>query len=474
MTFHQFLLILRARRKIVIATLLFTVTATLVVSLLLPKQYTASTAVLIDVKSPDPVAGMVIPGLASPAYMATQVDIINSNRVAQRVVEMLRMDKSAAIREQWIEATDGEGDLTVWLVELLKKKLDVRPSRESNVITIEYTGAEPEFTAAMANAFAQAYIDVNLELKVDPARQYAKWFEGQTKLVREKLEQAQNALSAYQQETGIVATDERLDHEVAKLNELSTQLTLVQAQTSDSNSKRKSAENPETLPEVLQNPVINSLKTDIARLEAKLQESSVNLGRNHPQTKRAQSELASLRSRMAAETRHVHSSLGTSYQVGKHKEKELLEAMDIQKKRVLELNRQRDDISVLKRDVEAAQRSFEGVSQRSAQTRLESHSMQTNISPLNPAPVPTEHSRPRILLNLLVSVFLGPLLGVGLALMLELANRRVRSADDLVEVIEVPVLETIPSASSLPPTRRFSNKLPHRKASTPALGAETP
>ena len=83
MTFHQFLLILRARRKIVIATLLFTVTATLVVSLLLPKQYTASTAVLIDVKSPDPVAGMVIPGLASPAYMATQVDIINSNRVAQ-------------------------------------------------------------------------------------------------------------------------------------------------------------------------------------------------------------------------------------------------------------------------------------------------------------------------------------------------------------------------------------------------------
>jgi len=107
----------------------------------------------------------------------------------------------------------------------------------------------------------------------------------------------------------------------------------------------------------------------------------------------------------------------------------LLEAMDIQKKRVLELNRQRDEISVLKRDVEAAQRSFEGVSQRSAQTRLESHSMQTNISPLNPAPVPTEHSRPRILLNLLVSVFLGPLLGVGLALMLELANRRVRSAD---------------------------------------------
>jgi len=384
------------------------------------------------------------------------------------------MDKSPAIREQWIEATDGEGDLTVWLVELLKKKLDVRPSRESNVITIEYTGVEPEFTAAMANAFAQAYIDVNLELKVDPARQYAKWFEGQTKLVREKLEQAQKALSAYQQKTGIVATDERLDHEVAKLNELSTQLTIVQAQTSDSNSKRKSAENPEMLAEVMQNPVINSLKTDIARLEAKLQESNVNLGRNHPQTKRANSELASLRNRLAAETRHVHSSLGTSYQVGKQKEKELLEAMDIQKKRVLELNGQRDEISVLKRDVEAAQRSFEGVSQRSAQTRLESHSMQTNISPLNPAPIPTEYSRPRILLNVFISVFLGTLLGIVVALILELVNRRVRSTEDLVEIIDLPILATIPSAALSSPQAKLPSRFSRRKTSRPALGVESP
>jgi chain length determinant protein EpsF len=326
----------------------------------------------------------------------------------------------------------------------------------------------------MANAFAQAYIDVNLELKVDPARQYAKWFEGQTKLVREKLEQAQKALSAYQQKTGIVATDERLDHEVAKLNELSTQLTIVQAQTSDSNSKRKSAENPEMLAEVMQNPVINSLKTDIARLEAKLQESNVNLGRNHPQTKRANSELASLRNRLAAETRHVHSSLGTSYQVGKQKEKELLEAMDIQKKRVLELNGQRDEISVLKRDVEAAQRSFEGVSQRSAQTRLESHSMQTNISPLNPAPIPTEYSRPRILLNVFISVFLGTLLGIVVALILELVNRRVRSTEDLVEIIDLPILATIPSAALSSPQAKLPSRFSRRKTSRPALGVESP
>jgi polysaccharide biosynthesis transport protein len=475
MTIHQFLLILRARYKVVVFTLLFTVITVFVVSLLLPKQYSASSALVVDVKSPDPVAGMVLPGLAIPGYMATQVDIINSDRVAQRVVTQLRMDESPAIREQWMESTEGKGDIKVWLADLLKKELYVRPSRESNVINIEFSGIDPDFAAAVANAFAQAYIDVNLELKVEPARQYSVWFEDQTKSLRDKLESAQQALSAYQQKTGIVAADERLDYEVAKLSELSTQLTIVEAQTSDSSSKGKSIDNPEMLNEVIQNPLINTLKSDIARLEAKIQESNVNLGRNHPQSKRAQSELASLRNRLASETRHVHRSIGTSYEVGKRKEKELREAMERQKKRVLDLNRQRDQLSVLKRDVEAAQRDFEGVSQRSALTRLESLAVQTNIATLNPASVPMKPSRPKILLNVLLSIFLGTLIGVGIALMLELVNRRVRSEEDLVEAFGLPVLASISSAALPSGLRKLPYRSSRRKVSRQqALGLEAP
>jgi chain length determinant protein EpsF len=474
MTLQQFLLILRVRYKAVIFTFLSTVIVTLMVSLLLPKEYTAKTAVIVDVRSPDPVAGMVLPGMVGPGYMATQADIINSDRVAQRVVKLLRMDESPVIREQWMEATGGEGELTVWLADLLKKKLDVRPSRESNVINIQFSGTDPGFAAAVANAFAQAYIDVNLGLKVEPARQYTTWFEDQAGIVRDKLEKAQQALSAYQQRTGIVATDERLDYEIAKLNELSTQLTIVQGQTSDSSSKRKSAGNSETLAEVMQNPLINSLKSDIARLDAKLQESNINLGKNHPQTQRAQTELAALRSKLASETKQIHDSIGTSYEVGKQREQELLEAMEIQKKRVLELNRQRDQISVLQRDAEAAQRDFEAVSQRSSQTRLESHSVQTNIAMLNSASVPTEHSRPRILFNLVISVFVGTLLGVAVALILELGNRRVRSAQDLLEAIDLPVLATISSAASPSVMRGLPGRFSRHKASRRALGVNPP
>jgi polysaccharide biosynthesis transport protein len=455
MTLRQFLLILRSRAKVVFYTLFATILITLVVSLIIPKQYTASAAVVVDVKSPDPIAGLVLPGLISPGYMATQVDIITSDRVSQRVVKLLHMDESPVFRKQWQDATEGKGDITVWLADFLHGKLDVRPSRESNVINIGYSSTDPVFTAAVANAFAQAYVDVNLELKVEPARQSASWFEGQTKFLRDKLEAAQAALSSYQQRTGIVATDEHIDYETTKLNDLSTQLTVVQGETSDSHSKSTSASS-DTLAEVIQNPLITTLKTDVARLEAKLQESNINLGKNHPQTQRTESELASLKARLDSETQKIYSSFNTSYQVGKQKENELVAAMAAQKARVLDLNRQRDEISVLKRDVESAQRDFEGTSLRAAQTRLESRSIQTNAVVLNPASEPTRHSQPRIFMNVLVSIFLGIMLGVSAALLLEINNRRIRSADDLAESIGLPVLASISSTIPMSALRRSS------------------
>ena len=449
MTPQQFLLILKARAWIIIITLLLTVAVTAGVSLVIPKQYTSTAAVVVDVKSPDPVMGMVLPAMMAPGYMATQVDIINSDRVAQRVVKSLRLDESPVIKEQWREATEGKGKLDVWLADLLQNNLDVKPSRESNVISISFKGADPRFAAGIANAFAQSYIDVNLELKVEPAKQYAAWFDGQVKQSRAQLEKAQAALTAYSQKSGIVASEERLDYENNKLNELSTQLTIIQGQTADSASKRKSTANSDTLAEVMQSPLINQLKADIARLDARLQESNVNLGKNHPQTQRAEQELASLRTKLDAETKQISTSIGTTLSVSKQKERELIDGIARQKIKVLELNKQRDEINVLKRDYETAQRNFEQVSQRSALTRLESTSGQTNLAILNPASEPLEPSRPRILLNILVAILGGTLLGVGLALLLELANRRVRSAEDLIEIIGLPLLAAIPRAEKL-------------------------
>lgn len=470
MTPQLFLLILRARYKIALATLILIVLSTYLVSLQLTKQYMSSTAVVIDVKSPDPVAGVILPGLIAPSYMATQLDIINSDRVAQRVVKILKLDQDADLKQRWLEKTEGKGDFNLWAAGPLRRKLIVQPSKESNVISIGFSGPDPVLVAAAANAFAQAYVDVNLELKIEPAKQYAEWFEGQARTLRDQLEKAQSALTAYQEKNNVLAMDEqRADYEKSKLSELSQALTSVQAQTSDSSSKRMNGNRTDTLADVMQNQVVISLKTDINRLEGKLRDSSVNLGENHPQTERMQSELASLREKLSAETRQISSSINTSYDIGRQREKELMQAIETQKKRVIDMSQQRDEITVLKREVDSAQRAFDTVSTKAVQTRMESQSVQTNVSILTPAVEPTSPAKPNILINVAGSVVIGTMLGLGIALLQELINRRIRSANDLVNVTNLPVLASISSVEVPPRWRDVADFMLRRKRSFPAL-----
>jgi chain length determinant protein EpsF len=447
MTIQKLLQSLRARYKVALLTLLLTVAAATIVSLILPKQYTAGAAVVVDIKSPDQMGGLMLQGVVAPGYMATQMDIINSHRVAKAVVTLLQMEDSATLREQWQTATQGKVQMIDWLAALLQRNLDVKPARESNVIRIDYTDPDPERAAAVANAFAQAYINVNLDLRVGPARQYAAFFEEQTKTARENLEKAQLALTTYQQKSGLTASDEGLDFEIAKLNEASSQLTVVQGQTTDSQSKRQGKS--DTVAEVMQSPLLNGLKADIARIEAKLNETNINLGKNHPQTQRTEAELGALKAQLSAETQKITNSIETTYQVGRQREQQLQGAVSAQKSRVLALNKQRDQLNVMRGDLQSAQRVFEAVSQRASQTNIESQTKQTNIAVLTAATAPGGPSKPRVLLNILASIFLGTVLGIGLALLLELSNRRVRSAQDLMEALGLPVLGSVSSASGL-------------------------
>lgn len=449
MSFQQFLLILRARAWVVIVTMLVVIGTAIGVSLLLPKQYTAMTSLVVDAKSNDPLMGSLLPAQMIPGYMATQVDIIDSDRVAQRVVSMLNLTQAQTIQDDWYKETDGQGSITVWLATLLKKKLDVEPSRESNVISISYTGTDPQFAAALANAWAQAYIDISLELKVEPAKQYAKWFDTQNDDLRKGLAEAQKRLSDFQLERGIVATDERLDVENARLAELSSQLSAIQAQLVDSESRRAQSGSADSMPEVMQNGLIQSLKADLARQQGVRGQLAGRYGSNHPEIARVDADIASLQERISQETQRVVRGLGTTTRVDAQREAEIKASLDAQKKKVLALKAERDQINVLLRDVENAQRAYDLVTQRLAQTNLESQTQQTNVVVLTPAVPPVKPSSPNLLLNAFLAVFLGLLFGLGGAIALELVDPRVRGSEDLGQLAGVPLLGVMPNGGKL-------------------------
>ncbi len=441
MTFGQFLSILRARWWLLLLVLLTTVGATLAVSLLLPKQYRAAASVVVDFK-PDPISAVIYGGMATPAFMATQVDIIRSDRVAQRVVRNLKLNENPQVRQQWLEEADGQGTIESWLGTVFQRQMDVVPSRESSVISISYKAPDPRFAAGLANAFVQAYIDTALELRVDPARQFSTFFESRSDDARKALEAAQSRVSAFQSEKGIIATDERLDIENARLNELSSQLTQIQAIVSDSDSRQRQAVGAQgdRLAEVLNNPIVGQLKSDINRGEARLQELSTRLGENHPQVREARANLTVLRSRLVSETERVTGGVTVSSNINRQREAELRGSLQAQRAKVLSMRAVRDDGLILLRDVENAQRTYDALQQRLTQTNLEGQTTQSNVNVLTMATPPIEPSSPRVVLNTLLSVFIGTLLALGLAMVLELMDRRVRNVDDVVAALGLPVL----------------------------------
>lgn len=445
MTPYQVYTVMKAKWKLAASILALTVVTTMIVTFFLPKQYTAKASVLVDIKSPDPIAGMVLPGLMSPSYMATQVDIINSEKVANKVIQAMGLTNVEQLREQWSDDTQQQGSFESWLADMLHKKLDVRPSRESSVINISYESTDPRFSAALANAFVKAYIDATIELRADPARNYSTLFGAQAQELRKRLETAQRKLSDYEQAHGLIATDERLDIETARLAELSSQHVALQSVAADSSSRRRTANDNSA--EVLANPVVSSLSAELVRQEAKLKELGATLGASHPQVQQLQENTRELRARLSTETARVKSSLGVSDTVNSSRLAQAKSALEAQRQSVLKMKTQRDEAAVLMKDVMSAQAALDAVQVRFNQTDLEKQSTQTNVSILQDATPPSEKSSPRVWLNLALSIVGGLAIATSVALGGELLNRKVRSAYDILNDIDVPILATFGSVN---------------------------
>jgi chain length determinant protein EpsF len=295
--------------------------------------------------------------------------------------------------------------------------------------------------AALANGFAQAAIETNIELKVEPAKQYASWFDQRSRALRADLQEKQRKLSDYQSKNGIIATDEKLDVENARLAELSTELVTIQGMRQESQSRQHQVgSDVSTLPEVLQSPVIQSLKAALSQAEAKKPDVAARLGKNHPDYQAVEGEITNLRTRIAQESANIAASLGSTTQANLRREDGVRQALEAQKKRVLELKYQHDQAAMYQSDVTAAQRDLDEVSQRLAQSNLESLTQQTNVVQLSTATAPSSPSSPKLVINLIVAIFLGGVLGIGTALATEMRDRRVREDEDIVDLLGVPLL----------------------------------
>lgn len=459
----QILRTLRARYKIVLLLLIVTVAAAFAVSLVMTKTYKATTSLVLNNKGIDPVTGLNVPAQLMPGYMPTQVDIVNSKMVALKVIDDLKLAENTEVKARFASTNHAQASIQDWLADGLRGNLSVEPARDSSVLNISFKGDDAEYVARVANAYAAAYQQVSVDLKVAPAQKASGYINEQIKILREKFEEAQNRMSAYQKENNIFSSDNKLDVETARLNELSSQLVMAQGQSMEASSRQRQVQsNAGGSPDVLANPLIQSLKSRLSEAQAKFADTSARLNVNHPQYIAAKSEVDSLRANLNQQIGLASTGVASNARIQQQREAEVRAALNAQKTKVLALNSARDELSVLANEMENAKRAYETASQRLTQTSLEGQSMQSDVAVLTAATAPRSPAGPRLLLNLLVALVVGLILGIGAAIAMELLDQRVRSGDDLTLLFGLPLIGVIEKTKPLKfrPQSRLSGPTP--------------
>lgn len=457
MNFKQILVILKLRWWLVLLVSVLVVAATAVASMQLPKRYEAHTTLLLDVKA-DPLLATLMPSLATPGYIATQTEIIQSDRIAGRVVKMLGLAQNGAAVAQWREETEGRIPLDKYFGDVMQRGLQVVPGKGSTVMTIAFSAADPKFAAAAANTFARAYIDLGVELRVGPAREYAGFFDERAKALRVDLEAAQGKLSAFQQKKGILVSAERLDMEMSRLASLEGALAGAIADSAETSSRQRNA-GTENSVDVQQSGAVQGLKSELARLETKLMEISTNYGSSHPMRIQLDAQIAELKQQIAREMRRVSGATTNVNRIAGQRIAELRSLVETQKRSVFSMRSERDEASLLLKELETSQRAYETVTQRRSQLANESQAEQASARVLSPAVEPLTHSFPNIPKNIIVAVVIGLLLGAAAALGWEMLDRRIRSEADMYVGDGIPVLGVMSSSPNrgqvrrMPPTR---------------------
>lgn len=485
MTLMQFLSLLRARLKLIVGVVVAVVGVVAIVSLVMPKQYVASASVVVG---PGGTAasldGHSAVSQTVDSIVATQEDIIGSRRVAEKVVDSLGLEHNANAWQliggdsinplgkvkSWIShllpqddnGAGGPSTLRDQLADALSRNLHLTSQLNSRVININYTSQDPQFAATAANAFADQYMGAVLNLNVQPAKANSRWLNDQTKQLKANLERAQQNLAAFERKTGIVGVGDKLDLENARLTQLTTQLVAAQAQgyTSDSQQKqlktflKKGGSVPT---EVQANSMVQQLRLRITQQQATLTDLSHQVGRRHPKYRAAETELRQLRGELSTTQRTVAKGLLENTGMSAQQVTALKNAIAQEKAKILKLTGDHNQAALLQQDVDNARQTYSSALQHASQANMASQMDRTDISMIAPAVMPRSPAKPRVGFNIAVAFVLGTVIAIGLALWAELNNRFVRSPDDILEFIGVPVLGVLGTVRhARPAARRIS------------------
>jgi succinoglycan biosynthesis transport protein ExoP len=481
--------ILIKRKWTVVTTLILMVVLVTIFSLRMTKLYRAAGRIALTTEA----AGVFkdTPGSngneeSEISSIETQVKIIQSESLALQVAHKLQLERRPEFGGQKTAAgmnvtdtrnlnTANEGAY----IGFLRGSLEVETIPNTRMIEIRYINPDPKFSAAVVNAYINAYVEQNIKTKFDSTMQAADWLSKQLADLQIKVESSQQKLVEYERAHEIVGTDEKKNVVMSKLDQVNSELTIAENDRIQKQALYTYAKsgNAEMLAAVVQNPLAQKLREQEADLTSQHAQLSAQFGPQYPKVIEINTRIQQVQRLLDAEVQKSIGRLQTDYLASQKREDMLRSAFDKQKQEANTLSQDSIQYSILKRDADSNRNIYEGLLQKLKEAGIEAGLRSSNIRIVDYARAPAGPYKPDVPRNMWLAILIGLTGGIALAFAVEAMDNTVRTVEQAESISQVPSLGMIPLATAASEQTAYGRKFLNKggnKASTAALSLNDP
>jgi len=476
---RDYLDIILRRKWLVLSILLVSFVTTLIVSYSMQPLYKAKGRIELSVQAPRVTKFEDTLGsqLQTREFIQTQFKLLQSESLAGRVIERLQLDTSPAFHppakteaEESIFAgikrffanmlksvSDSQGheqqdDSQLTQLRLRKstesrfaRSLQVQPERDTTLISLAFISPDPVVASDVLNALIQEFIAWQVDKKVESSVSAKKQLEKQIDLARIQLEKAETNLNAFARKAGIVSLNSNLNLIYSQLEEGNKAVASAQTERMSKEAVYNQArQGTESIPAIVENQMIQKLRSDYNSLAADYKESSVTFKDDYPKLQNLKAKMQDIDRQIRNEENRFVESIKTDYLTALKKEEVLKQDTESKKALAMELNDKATQYKILEREVETNKLIHQSLFERSRELDARVGTELGSVQVVDYATRPLRPYTPNVPQNLLIALLAGLIGGIGLAFLLEYLDNTIKRIDEISDRFHVPILGVLP------------------------------
>jgi capsular exopolysaccharide synthesis family protein len=477
----HYLWILRRHRWKIFAFVATSVLATAIVSLRMKPVYESTAVVDIDFEAPADVVGEnnnhSTSDLEDPeTFIATQIKLIQSDAVLRPVAEEFHLlgqeDPNNKVSAEKLQQS---ASAPVSLSNL-------RVSRPSGtyLLQLSYRSTNPQVAADVANAIANSYVAHLYNIRIRSSASLSQFMEKQLEELKAKMEQSNLALAKFEKDLNVVNPEEKTNILSARLMQLNTDYTAAQgdrvAKEAAFNAMKSGS---------LEAAQISTQGDSLAKLSDQLNQArqrfalvKATYGSNHPEYKKAASELAEIEKQFADARTNIAERIAAQYHEALNREEMLQKAVAQAKGEQDSINANSFQYQQLKREADADKALYDELIRKIREANINAGFQNNNIRIADVARPPAGPVYPNLKLNMLLALFISTLLAIAVAVIHDSLDTTLRDPEEAGRFLGIDIIGAMPvdrSSALLPgniaPNAASSSIVPKRSSNLGQKGS---